>query len=175
MRVILVHGFNVSDGGARTIDLMIPHLEAAGHEVVQFDYGWRGLLGVRFMSKNDARALMRLYRDGDVVIGHSNGGHIIAIAIELGMPVEHVIMIHPALDTDWAPPEGHPVKEVYVYYSSRDKATWWSQFSPWKWGGMGTYGPTSDDSRMIGLLEDQTHSGGFVEHPKRYFETLGNG
>jgi len=171
-RVILVHGFNVSDGGEATVDRLLLFLEAMGYEVIQYDYGWRGLFGVRFMSKRDSQGLMDLFKPGDIVIGHSNGGHLIARAIEKGMPVKHAIMIHPALDKDWYPPDGHPVKEVHIYWSPQDKATWWSQWSPWMWGGMGTYGPTSGDLRMVSHKEDQSHSGGFSEHPSKYVESL---
>ena len=173
-RIILVHGFNVSDGGLSTIDRLIPALLDKGAWVIkQFDYGWRGLLGVRIMSTSDAKGLMKLYKPGDIVIGHSNGCALIALAIEKGMPVTHCIFIHPALNKGWCPPMDHPVKQIHVYYSSQDRATWWARLLPFhKWGAMGTVGPTADDPRLIGHPENQSHSGGFAEHPEKYLETL---
>ncbi|MEJ1402648.1 MAG: hypothetical protein RPU73_02030 [Candidatus Sedimenticola sp. (ex Thyasira tokunagai)] len=172
-RVILVHGFNVADGGKKTIDRLIPCLIERRRHVVQYDYGYRFLLGVRLRSKEDARGLMDIYRPGDIVIGHSNGAHLIALAIEMGMPVKRAIMIHPALNKDWRPPYDHPIEEIHVYYSGKDVATWMAKFLPFhKWGAMGTVGPTSADSRLIGHQEEQSHSGGFVEHPWRYLEFL---
>ena len=172
-RVILVHGFNVRDGGLGSIDKLIPYILKAGYDVREYDYGFRLLLGVRWRSKEDAQGLFDLYQPGDIVIGHSNGGHLIARAIEMGMPVKHAVMIHPALDRDWEPPALHPVEQIHVYYSGQDIATWAAQFLPWhKWGAMGTVGPTSADPRLSGHREKASHSGGFITHPGRYVESL---
>lgn len=172
-RVILVHGFNVRDGGRGSIDRLIPHIVKRGYDVVEYDYGFRFLLGVRFRSQSDAEGLLALYRPGDIVIGHSNGGHLIARAIEMGMAVRHAVMIHPALDRDWAPPPMHPVEQIHVYYSGRDVATWLARLLPkHMWGAMGTVGPEADDIRLIGHPEDQTHSGGFRDHPDAYLASL---
>lgn len=172
-RVVLVHGFNVRDGGRGSIDRLIPHIERLGYEVVEFDYGFRFLLGVRFCSGSDARALAAICHPEDILIGHSNGGALIARAIEMGAPIKHAILIHPALDRDWSPPALHPVEQIHVYYSGRDIATWAAQWLPWhRWGAMGTVGPTSADHRLIGHPDGQTHSGGFATHPERYIETL---
>lgn len=172
-RVILVHGFNVRDGGRNSIDRLIPFILKKGYDVTEYDYGFRLLLGVRFRSKADAQGLIDLYRPGDIVIGHSNGGHLIALAIEKGLPVKHVVMIHPALNKNWEPPPMHPVEQIHVYYSGQDIATWAAKFLPFhKWGAMGTVGPTSLDARLIGHKEKQSHSGGFIAHPGRYVESL---
>lgn len=167
-RIILVYGFNTSDGGAKTVARLSPYLRRLGYEVITYDYGYRFLLGALVKGKSDAKGLVDLYQPGDIVIGHSNGCKLIAMAIEMGMPVVRTIFIHPALDKDWVPPLKHPVQRIDVYYSHLDKATWWAQFSPWKWGGMGTYGPISNDIRFVRHRERQRHSAGFIEHPKKY-------
>ncbi len=38
-RVILIHGFNVRDGGEGSIDKLKPLLKDNGYEPIDFDYG----------------------------------------------------------------------------------------------------------------------------------------
>lgn len=172
-RVILVHGFNVRDGGEGSIDKLIPYLLELGYNVVEFDYGYRFLFGVRFCSEKDTRRLMDLWKPGDIPVGHSNGCTLISRAIDKGMPVKRAVFIHPALNKDWEPNPLHPIERIDVFYSKEDRATWAAKFLLFhRWGAMGTDGPQGDDPRMMGHEEDQSHSGGFKEHPEKYVETL---
>ena len=56
----LVHGFNVKDGGARTIDKLIPHLNFAEISVVQHDYGHLNIWGVLRRNKRIAAKIKPL-------------------------------------------------------------------------------------------------------------------
>lgn len=142
MRIWLVHGFNVRDGGRGTVDQLIPFLKKDGHEVLQFDYGWTFLLGARFGNKGRAKKLAKLVQPGDVLIAHSNGctiGHRTCNLLPL-VPFSIVIYIAPALDPNLVPQWGR-VKKLVVYFSPDDsvvkKARW---FPLVIWGDMGARG-----------------------------------
>ena len=146
-RVFLVHGFNVSDCGAKSIDRLRPALEAAGFEVHDFDYGWRGLIGVRLLNEKTADKLSALIQEGDVLIGHSNGCDLIHRAIVDSELDCAAVFINPALDTDTRFPPN--LKWLDVYHNHRDTATWWARwlvFHPW--GAMGRVGYKGDDPRV---------------------------
>ncbi|MCK5015799.1 MAG: hypothetical protein KAS32_01905 [Candidatus Peribacteraceae bacterium] len=172
-RVILIHGFNVHDGGASTVDLLIPGIKARGFRVVEYDYGWRGLLGSLLLNQHDADKLILQHQPGDIYIGHSNGCAILSRAIDDGLGAENVIFIHPALDRDWEPPENTQVKYLSVFYSSRDRATRAARFIPWvRWGEMGTVGPTSKHPSFWPLDDGYRHSEGFVKNPDLYLQPI---
>ena len=138
--VRLVHGFNVPDNGTNTIDRLVPALKAKGYDVdsTGADYGWSGLLLTWLFNEARADKLVDLFRKGDILIGHSNGCAIIARAIDAGMPVQHVIFIHPALDNDWEPPKYSAVERIDVYYSENDEPTKWAARIPCVlWGRYG--------------------------------------
>lgn len=149
--IIFIHGFNDGDEGEDNVDLLAPYARAKGYNPVtqDMDYGWRFLLGVRYRNRSSAKKLLKLYKPGDIVVGYSNGCAIIAMAIDMGLPVKHCIFIHPALDANWVAPLR--VRRVDVYYSENDKTTktaGWIKYSPLNlfskkhyWGDMGTNGP----------------------------------
>lgn len=162
MIIVLVHGFNVSDGGKRTIDTLIPHLVDMGYDVKEFDYGWVGLLGVRFGNKKRAKMLAAMAGPEDIVIGHSNGCAIMALAMEMGMTISSGVFIHPALNRTWCPPE-NAAKKITVYYSAKDRATWIAKFLiNHIWGDMGTVGPVSVWDGWVSVDDGMGHSDGFL-------------
>lgn len=102
--VIGLHGIRVEDGGEGSVDRLKPFFESAGHEWVDFDYAYMMFWRARFIDKHLAVALGSFIRylkqkDGQKVclVGHSNGGMIIYKLFEIGCPVEHAILINPAL------------------------------------------------------------------------------
>jgi len=184
-RAILIHGMNVIDLGAGSIDLVKHYLYSKGHTPFEFEYGWLGLLGVRFGNKAIAEKLMQIYQEGDVVIAHSNGCAITARAIDMGLPVEHCIFIHPALQPEWEPLENSKVKRIDVYYSEHDKVgrlaalyRWAAPlnfiFGPTYYGPMMTYGATSQNRIFENHNDGQKHSSGFQHEDicRKYVSTL---
>jgi hypothetical protein len=164
MRCFLLHGFNVRDDGNNTVDKLIPLLQARDIEPVQFDYGWQGLLGVRFGSRGLAKALRSVMRDGDIAIGHSNGCHLIHCAQELGVHLKFSIYIAPALDS--FTPECAESGNVYVLHSRHDFAVKVARFLLFhRWGDMGAIG--SVYSRKFKNINCSSwvngHSGYFAE------------
>lgn len=149
MTTWLIHGFNVSDGGRGSIGKLERFL--SGH-VVRFSYGWTGLFRLRFTNKQAVRALLRLVKPGDVLIGHSNGALICwEVAEQMGDALGGVVVINPAMrrDTLWA----KGVK-VLCIYNSKDWVVQlgraWSRLvslggiTPHGWGAAGRYGFTHD-------------------------------
>lgn len=168
-RVILIHGFNVKDGGAKSVDMLKPRLEAEGYEVFEYDYGYLELFMVRFRMDFIAKMLTMIAKPSDRIIAHSNGCAITARAMELGARFNKIVFIHPALNNEWVIPSADSVKSLTVLYSQHDNITrsakWLRRLSPlgWFgkksiWGAMGTYGASSKDKRVININDNMGHS-----------------
>ena len=146
-KVYLIHGFNLTDWGAETTDKLRTYFEASGYDVCELDYGFLFLLGVRFRNKKIAAKFADQAEPGSVLVGHSNGCALISLMAEKGLPISRAVMIQPALNKNWKPPNN--VKGMAVYYNRRDRATWLAKFLVLhRWGAMGTYGPDYDDPRL---------------------------
>lgn len=144
--VYLVHGFNVSDGGAATVGRLTPYLEREGatvhivseedingslkgwrkwatHSYLRVFGSWRGLAGVMFLTPLIANHLAAKAREALVagkrciLVGHSDGGRAVAMA-----PCSPTLCVldHPALKVDWP---AVCKKPIIVYYDERDSAT----------------------------------------------------
>lgn len=177
MRVFLLHGFNVSDGGTGTTDKIKPYLERKGIEVVEWDYGNWDLIDVREKTDEIAAYLANVVLAGDCFIAHSHGNTIVAKAIEKGASFHSGVMIHPALRSYWNPPKRHPIRSITVFSHWTDYATWGAyllrMFSPgnlfWGkhyWGAMGSTGALSKDPRMLNRKGAKAHSRGFSKIEK---------
>ena len=171
-RAWLLHGFNVWDGGEGSIDKFIPALVGADFDVVEFDYGWLGPVGVKAMDGRLAKLLAKLVRPGDVVIAHSNGCCIAQMAADLGAPFAVMVFISPALDRD-APLPAH-IGERHVWHTPSDEWVTKARWIPFvKWGDMGAVGYQGDPStRTINFngevllgIKPIRHSGWFEEPP----------
>lgn len=153
MRVHLLHGFNVSDKGAGTTDRLKPFLYAAGHEILDHDYGWFGLLSVRFLNWTVAERVKKASRDGDIGVGHSNGCAILVEAARRGARLRGLVLINPALDRSTDFPDG--LEWVHVYHNGGDepvKASRWLIAHPW--GDMGNVGYCGEDARVVNFSGD---------------------
>ena len=157
MRVVLVHGFNVHDYGARSVDMLAPGLFECGYVVDkdEADYGWFGLLGVRFRKANAIERIACAIRKADAVITHSNGANFAHKAIELteqnnefkrGQRPLYVVHVSPALNRDAELPKS--VTRCLVLHNKKDMAVQVARFLLFHpWGDMGAHGPTSPDPR----------------------------
>lgn len=141
----LVHGFNVKDGGKKTVDKLIPHLAERGFECIELDYGFFGLARVRLCNRAVARTVAATVAPDSIAIGHSNGCAIIYRAAMAGARFRHVTLINPALDAGKAI-EG--ADSVNVWYSPSDEAVMASRLL-WRhtWGNQGRVGHTNADAR----------------------------
>jgi hypothetical protein len=138
-RVILIHGFNVSDEGEGTVGKLGPMFEAAGYTVKRPRYGWRGLLGVRALNKTFSRMITDMSEPGDIAVCHSNGAAIAAEAADLGAPFSQLVLINPALDHDRRFPR--QLDAIHVWHSPSDGPLKFARLLPWhSWGNMGAVG-----------------------------------
>lgn len=145
--VHLVHGYNVKDGGANTIDTLRPYFEAAGFAVREFDYGHTNLWQVWMNNADYARDLRAQVEPGDIIAGHSNGAAVASRAVEQGAPAAGLILINAALDADWSPPPS--VEWMHVYYNTNDVPVRIARLLPFvRWGDMGRVGYTGTDPRV---------------------------
>lgn len=172
-RVILVHGFNVSDKGAGTTGQIAALFRKVSkhYEIIEFSPGWRFLLGVRFRNWKLAQELAEMIRPGDWLIGHSDGCNLIDMAAHSVIhkaPLQCVYM-NPALDA--YAELARNVSKCMVFHTDSDKIVWISKFlTKHKWGQMGKVGyypasPEKLDLRYRNIsyeslgFEDLGHSG----------------
>jgi hypothetical protein len=145
----LVHGFNVTDGGAATTDKLRPHLEARGFRVVEHDTTWghsliRNLLSVRFGNAKRAEVLAQSIKAGDLLVGHSNGCLLISMACWLLAQLEdtvgvRVVMFNPALDVD--APLSPVISSALVFHTKSDRTVWSAKLlRGHRWGEAGRVG-----------------------------------
>lgn len=161
-RAILVHGFNVSDGGSGTTDKLRPGLEALGLEVIEFDTKWRrglirDLLSVRLDNDKRARRLASIIQPGDLLIGHSNGCDLIDranwhLASMDKAPAVACIYLNPALDRD--APLAPQVLGAWVMHTPSDRIVGIARrLLGSSWGSMGRDGYQGDshDGRYVNI------------------------
>jgi hypothetical protein len=159
--VILVHGFNVRDGGKRTIGRLRRFFEDRGCEVVDYRYGWVGILGAIFGLEKQSRQLTALCRSGCIVVAHSHGCNVAHEAVWHYAPIRRMCYISPALDRDAAlpPRERTRLERVDVWHSEVDGPVRWSRRLPWnRWGEMGATGYIGGDKRYLNF--DRVDIGG---------------
>lgn len=145
MNFVLAHGFNVSDGGAGSIDRLLPFLPGT---IQQADYGWTFRARVRLCNKNIAKTIAGMALPRSIGIGHSNGCALLLLAAKYGAPIRHLIFINPALDNDIDIPL--QVDRVDVYHTDEDDAVKWAKYIPFSiWGDMGREGYKGEDSRVF--------------------------
>lgn len=170
----LVHGFNVRDNGKGTTDTLRPYFEALKYTVIEHDFGYRFLLGVRFGNAKRARELAGKLKPGDILVGHSDGCNIITQALrhrckEHGSGESYqCIFFNPALNRNTM--QADNVCKVLVFCTPTDRVVWLAKFSqinrPWgQMGRLGYRGPQMDIYRNIFyeslFLNDMKHSGIF--------------
>ena len=161
MKFVLVHGFNIRDGGRGTVDQLAPLIRDAGHtvDVDEGDYGYFNIWMIRFKKSKTRQAVLyrlaKAFETAQVIITHSNGANFTTQALEF-LTTEYnntkiVIHISPALDTNTDIPLA--VKHQLVLHTPHDKAVKLSTWIPFKhpWGRMGAKGYTGTDNRNTNL------------------------
>jgi len=171
----LVHGFNVRDKGAGTTDTLRPYFEALKYTVVEHDFGFRFLLGVRFGNAKRAQQLASKLTSGDILVGHSDGCNIITQALwqryrQHGRRESYrCIFFNPALNRNTE--QAANVRKVLVFATPTDRIVWLSRYlliHPWgQMGRLGYRGPQMDVYRNIFyetfFLHDMQHSNIFAK------------
>ena len=171
-RVHLIHGFNVDDEGAATIDTLGPLIERYGYRVKEHNYPDFFLLRARLCNAAMGTVIRDNITPGDNVMAHSNGCAIVYRAAKAGAKFGHVVLINPALDSKLTIPGA---RSVDVWYSPTDPWTTLARYIPWSiWGAQGRTGYTGKDAgRYRNINEDELfqdhvkHSGVFANKTRR--------
>lgn len=151
MRVHLIHGFNVSDGGRGSIGRLQEHLRAAGLEPVLHDYGWTGPLRLRLRNRATVRHLLSQIEPGEAVAAHSNGALIVRnIVLEDPYRISAAALIQPCVRRDLIWPAQLQVLCLHNPFDYAVQAgrmwgrlsTTVTPFAPHGWGAAGYYGFT---------------------------------
>jgi hypothetical protein len=171
IKIVIVHGFNVYDGGAGSIDRIIPYLLQMFPNAVidadNTDYK-HGLIKVRFFSKKTVSKIADTISDADVVITHSNGANYTMKALKLLKKQNreneqlHITHISPALNRKQKL-HRYKFRRIDVLFSKSDRVVWLSRWLPFHaWGNAGQRGLITTDKRYGGHEFDGTyHSGWF--------------
>lgn len=177
IKIVLVHGFNVFDGGKLSIDVLIPYLRQQFPNCFidkdEADYK-HGLIKVRFFSKSAVKRIAKAIQNADIVITHSNGANYTMRALKLlkkenkENPGLHIIHISPALNRKQKLYK-YKFRKISVLYSKSDKVVWLSKWLPFhSWGNAGQKGLITNDERYTGYEFTRTyHSGWFGTLSKR--------
>jgi len=174
MKFVLVHGFNVKDAGAHTVDKLAPYIIEANHEVDvdEGDYGYFNLFMIRLLkSKTRQRVLYRLgkaFETADVIIFHSNGSNFGTQALDL-LPPEYnntkvVVHISPAINS--STPIPNAVKAQLVLYTPHDGWVKLASYLPLHpWGRMGARGYTGESNKNTNIMDARIkkHSDWFID------------
>lgn len=150
MRVILIHGWRVRDGGRGSIGTLADPLRDLGHEVHCVSYGYvLAPWSTRMRSRVFAKLLSTQVRPGDVLVGHSNGARVAWEASYYSRDLGPMVWLNPALDAYMTPARSVP--RCLVVYNRRDVATRLARLVPGSpWGSMGTVGYRPHDGLIDG-------------------------
>jgi pimeloyl-ACP methyl ester carboxylesterase len=99
MRFVLIHG---GFHGAWCWRLLVPELERLGHEAIAIDLPGHGERRDERSTLADRRdAIVRVLREGDILVGHSGGGYDITLAADAAADlIGHVIYLAAGLPLD---------------------------------------------------------------------------
>lgn len=140
---ILVHGFNVRDGGRDTVGTLRDYFTVRGYDVVIVRYGLFGF--VRIYAKNNkvAKQVAEIAENAKlkgyhvVALGHSNGCDILHRAkTNFKAPIDFLSFINPALEKGI-----FPGAQADVWFNEDDTPVKFAKFLPkHPWGEMGATG-----------------------------------
>lgn len=158
-RVVLIHGIYATEKTSH-IRQVKPYFEAAGFDVVVFEYGFITALLTYLLNPGIARRLAELVRPDDHLVCHSNGAAIAWLAMKKhGMRCLKVSLIAPALDADKVM---HGATWTDVYHNRCDHVVAIARlFIRHAWGDMGRDGCTNAEGWRFGTrnIDVANHAG----------------
>lgn len=171
VRAILVHGFNVNDGGQGSVGMLEAFLAAQNIVPHRLNYTHFGFLEARLKNAHVAQKVSRIAYNlklrGDTVMafGHSNGCAILHLATShYDANIDHLVYVNPALQRELAP--GRHVKSCDVWHSPSDgpvalaeflRKVTFSAVNSRPWGDMGAYGYQGEDERMRNFNKESSY------------------
>lgn len=159
---VLVHGYNVEDGGKKTVQTMARHFKSISQGVVfNWDYGHFNLMNVLFKNKKVAKRIKEYVNriatgKSHYGVGHSNGCAILVESARQGARFDKLLLINPALKADTVFPDN--IGKILVVHTNNDTPTNVASILdrvpllclliPNAWGAMGKIGYTGTDKRV---------------------------
>lgn len=164
MRILGVNG--IRSTGAATTDALGWELTRYGHEFVDINQPVRSAWGARWKAEQDARAIIDLANDGDVIIAHSYGCLKTTIAMR-GIRFNSVFLFRPAMSRSHKFYRLINGTHVYCIHSPDDwtiKLGAIMAFHPF--GLAGAYG--FKDPFVTNTISEGGHSDDFKFHDGKY-------
>ena len=162
---LLVHGFNVKDGGIATVQTMEKHFKALSNQAVfNWNYGHFNLMNVIFQNKKVAKKIKDYVGKIEAgksiyAVGHSNGCAILVNSARQGARYDKLLLINPALKVDTVFPKN--IGQIIVVHTNNDKPTnvagildkipFLCLAIPNAWGAMCKVGYQGKDKRVTNL------------------------
>lgn len=162
---ILVHGYNVSDGGEKTVQKLQKYFyELSRQTTFNWNYGHFNLMNVIFKNKKVAKRIKDYVSNvkkgkSCYAVGHSNGCAILVNSARQGARFDKLLLINPALKVDTVFPEN--IGEIIVVHTKHDVPTNVAKILdkipflclaiPNAWGAMGKNGYKGKDKRVTNL------------------------
>ncbi len=169
---ILIHGFNIGDGGRATVGTLRSFFAAEDVTPILINYGYFGLFQTRFKNKKVAKrifdAVAAAYKSFDevYVVGHSNGCAIAHLASTLeGFKAHGFVYINPALRSHYR--RSSSVSFIHVWHSPSDRAVKIARWLPFRgaWGSMGSKGYTGvKDAAVVNFNKEVDFAVSSDEH-----------
>lgn len=147
-KVHIIHGIHSSEGKS-TPGLCIPELREAGYDIEVHHYGRAYAISSRFRNQGRAEGIAPKIEPHDFILAHSNGCDITRRILDIGVIINGVVLLQPALDEDTIFALGN--YWLNVFHNDHDKATWVAKYFLWfghPWGAMGRYGYSGNDTRI---------------------------
>jgi hypothetical protein len=152
MTIHLLHGIHTSAKSRRLLAMREDIEVGAQEEVVYHEYGDIWAISTWWQNPRIAKRLLPQIKQGDVLVGHSNGCAIWLRCLDLGAPAVGFVCLNAALkDMVLIPPQ---VRFMHVYYNAGDNVVPLTKtplvrlaFDP-LWGEMGRLGYTGKDARV---------------------------
>lgn len=166
MTIWIVHGIHTNDCVDWQWEMTEEFAKADMHSQV-FSYGYAHAFTTRWQNPGRAQRLAERLENGDVLVGHSNGGDIIHRASWLRPEVilRGVFLFNPALDPDLG--LGCEFDFCKVMHNAGDRAVRLAKiFLAHPWGEMGRVGYKGSnpkyeniDTRMLGINNPRCYNG----------------
>ena len=182
MKIVLLHGFNVRDGGKGSIDKLEPFLKKEFPDAIidkdSADYGRSLLLKTNYLYwvGNTIERIANTLKDADLVICHSNGANYCMKALRKICNKDiKIVFLSPALNAHHDFNESF--NECLVMHSKSDRVVSLAKYIPFSsWGNQGKVGTTINDKRITNLDHTKIinhHSGWFSDkHIQRVTNTI---
>lgn len=149
-RIVIIHGVRFKQIDRDNLRKIATSFRAVGFTVVLPTYGYLPALIVglfQWLDNRIADSMSAFIQDGDILLGHSNGGALVYL-ISKKVHIRGAVLVNAALEESLVPDASF----VHVYYNKGDWVSKLSALIPFHiWGNMGDKGYTGNDPRVVNI------------------------